>query len=145
MSARRAPPGADERGSASVMLALFLLGLVSVSGLVADGGMVLAERRSLQNLADAAAAAGAMQLDVAAYRESGGAVSLDGAGARRAAAGYLAPASGVAADVRVAPGAVSIRASRSVGLAFLGVLGLGPVTVSARSHAEPRSGVGTAP
>ena len=94
MSARGGLAGAGESGSASVLAALFLLGLVSVAGLVADGGRVLAERRSLQNLADAAAAAGAMQLDASRYRASGGAVSLDAPRARRAAAGYLAPAPG---------------------------------------------------
>ena len=143
MSARGGLQGAGESGSASVLAALFLLGLVSVSGLVSDGGRVLAERRSLQNLADAAAAAGAMQLDASRYRASGGAVSLDAPRARRAAAGYLAPAPGVSAEVRASARAVSVRASRSVRLAFLGVLGLGPVTVGARAEAEPRAGVGT--
>ena len=135
----------DGRGSASVLAGLFLLGIVAVSGLVADGGRVLAERRNLQNLADAAAAAGAMQLDVSRYRASGGAVSLDRAAARRAASGYLASAPRVASDVRVASDAVSVRASRRVGLAFLGALGLGPVTVGARAEAEPRTGIGTSP
>ena len=145
MSARPGLPRAGEGGSASVLAALLLLGLVAVSGLVADGGRVLAERRSLQNLADAAAAAGAMQLDASRYRASGGAVSLDRPRARRAAAGYLASAPGVTAEVRVAPGAVAVRASRSVDLAFLGALGMGPLTVGASAVAEPRAGVGAPP
>ena len=53
----------DERGAAMVLVALWLVALVSVAGLVVDGGMLLAQRRALQNVADAAAAAGAMQLD----------------------------------------------------------------------------------
>lgn len=145
MSARRTALHADERGSASATVALFLLGLVAVSGLVADGGMVLAERRNLQNLADAAAAAGAMQLDISAYRASGGEVSLDRAGARRAAASRLAAAPGVSAEVRAGAGLVSVRVERSVGLTFLGVLGLGPLAVSATAEAEPRAGVGGSP
>ncbi len=145
MSGRRAALHPDERGSAQAVVALFLLGLVAVSGLVADGGMVLAERRRLQNLADSAAAAGAMQLDVAAYRASGGAVSLDQAAARRSAASRLVSAPGVSADVRAGGRLVSVRVERSIGLPFLGVLGLGPVAVSARSEAEPQAGVGGRP
>ncbi len=132
----------DGRGSASVLVALFLLGLVAVSGLVADGGRVLAERRQLQNLADSAAAAGAMQLDVAAYRRAGARVSLDEAGARRAAEARLASASGLSARVLATSELVSVRVERSVPLAFLGLLGLGGVTVSASAEAEPRAGVG---
>ena len=142
MTRRGAAPPADERGSASVAVALLLLGLVAVSGLVADGGAVLAERRSLQNLADSAAAAGAMQLDVASYRASGGAVSLDAPRARRAAALTLQAAPGVAYGVRATRDAVAVRAERSVGLAFLGVVGVGSLTVSASASAEPRAGVG---
>ncbi len=145
MTAVRAALHADQRGAASVMVALFLLGLVAVSGLVADGGMVLAERRSLQNLADSAAAAGAMQLDVAAYRRSGGAVSLDGPEARRAAAASIPAAPGVSYDVRASSRLVSVRVERRVELAFLGVLGLGPLTVRASAEAEPRAGVGAPP
>lgn len=136
---------ADERGAATAMVALFLLGLIAVSGLVADGGTVLAERRSLQNLADAAAAAGAMELDVAAYRRGGGAVSLDAAAARRAAASRLSSAPGVSAEVRATGSLVAVRVERGVPLAFLGVLGLGSVTVSAVADAEPRAGVGRSP
>src|SRR5690606_8022285 len=68
----------DERGQALVLVAIFLLGLIAVAGLVADGGLVLAQRRDLQNAADAAAAAGAMQLDEDHYRSTAGAeVALD--------------------------------------------------------------------
>lgn len=139
--ARALPRG--ERGSASALAALFLAGLVAVSGLVADGGTVLSERRRLQNLADASAAAGAMQLDVAAYRRSG-AVALDPRAARQAAS-RLASADGVRARVAATPGRVSVEVERGVELTFLGLLGLGPVTVGAVARGEPRAGVGSAP
>ena len=51
-------PGAsvrDECGQAMVMVAIFVLGLAAVSGLVADGGLLFAQRRDLQNAADAMA------------------------------------------------------------------------------------------
>ena len=132
----------DERGGAAVLVAVFLLGLVAVSGLVADGGLVLAERRGLQNLADAAAAAGAMQLDEAAYRASGGTVSLDEWAAKQAATAYLRDAGDVEFEVLTGPGRVEVRVARPAPTAFLGVLGIDSVTVSARATAEPRAGVG---
>ena len=60
-----------EDGQALVMVAVMMVGLVSVVGLVSDGGLVFAQRRDLQNAADAAAAAAAMQIDEEAYRATG--------------------------------------------------------------------------
>ncbi|MFQ5381196.1 MAG: pilus assembly protein TadG-related protein, partial [Dehalococcoidia bacterium] len=78
----------NEDGQVLVMVALTMLGLLSVVGLVSDGGLVFSRRRDLQNAADAAAAAGAMQIDEAAYR-SAGTVILDEGAARETAAAYL--------------------------------------------------------
>jgi len=60
-----------DEGQVLVMVALMMVGVVSVVGLVSDGGLVFAQRRDLQNAADAAAAAGAMQIDEAVYRSTG--------------------------------------------------------------------------
>ena len=125
-----------------VLVALWLGALASVSGLVADGGMLLAERRALQNLADAAAAAGAMALDEGRYRASGGSeVSLDGAAARAAAEGYLRAAGGVAYTVTAGRARVEVAVERRAPTAFLRVVGIGQVTIRARASAEPRHGV----
>ena len=125
-----------------VLVALWLSALVAVAGLASDGGTLLAERRALQNVADAAAAAGAMQLDEARYRASGGTdVSLDGAAARAAAEGYLEAAGGLAYTVTVDRARVEVSASRRAPTAFLGVLGIDHVTIAARATAEPRHGV----
>ena len=88
MSVVRRPHGDD--GQVLVMVALMMVGVVSVVGLVSDGGLVFAQRRDLQNVADAAAAAGAMQIDEAVYRSSGEVV-LDEQLARDAAALYWTP------------------------------------------------------
>lgn len=134
--------GGDERGQALVLVAIFMMGLVAVAGLVADGGLVFAQRRELQNIADAAAAAGAMQLDANTYRASGGgSVTLDAAAARAAANAYLAAEGGLAYAVRVAPTRVEVEVSRSARTGFLGVLGIREVTISARAASEPRHGV----
>lgn len=53
-----------ERGQSIVLIALMLIGLVAIAGLVFDGGTAYAQRRRMQNAADAAAMAGAHQLVV---------------------------------------------------------------------------------
>lgn len=125
-----------------VLVAIFLLGLVAVAGLVADGGMMLAQRRDLQNVADAAAAAGAMQPDESIYRASGGAdVALDESAAYAAAVGYLSGESGVTYTVTTSPTSVAVQVSRGASTAFLRVLGIDDVSISANAVAEPRHGV----
>ncbi len=132
----------DERGAAMVLVALWLVALVTVAGLVVDGGMLLAQRRALQNVADAAAAAGAMQLDESRYRASGGSeVVLDRAAAHAAAAGYLAAEDGLAYTVTAGRARVAVDVERRAPTAFLRVIGLGHVSIRARASAEPRHGV----
>jgi len=125
-----------------VLVATFLLGLVAVVGLVADGGMVLEQRRDLQNVADAAAAAGAMQLDESAYRASSGSeVSLDRSAAYAAAVSYLVAEDGLDYAVAARSTRVEVDVSRTAETAFLRVLGIDSVTINARAAAEPRHGV----
>ncbi|MYH41258.1 MAG: hypothetical protein F4150_05740 [Chloroflexi bacterium] len=137
---------ADERGAAMVLVALWLHALVAVSGLVLDGGALLAERRALQNLADAAAGAGAMQLDEARYRASGGGdVSLDQRAAHAAVAGYMAARGDVTCLVWSTRERVEVEARRRAPTLFLRVVGIDHVTIRARASAEPRHGVVAAP
>jgi Flp pilus assembly protein TadG len=132
----------DEQGQAMVMVAIFMLGLVAVAGLITDGGMVFAQRRELQNAADAAAAAGAMQVDQATYRASNGAtVTLDGSAARSAATSYLAIENVVDYDVNVSTTEVRVNVRRSAKTGFLRMLGISGVDIAARAAAEPRHGV----
>ncbi|MEY2469122.1 MAG: hypothetical protein QOF21_1820 [Actinomycetota bacterium] len=53
----------NERGAALILVALSMVATVTVSGLVVDGGRAFAQRRQMQNAADAAALAGARALD----------------------------------------------------------------------------------
>jgi uncharacterized membrane protein len=132
----------DEQGEAMVIVAIFMLGLGAVAGLVTDGGMVFAQRRELQNAADAAAAAGAMQVDQGAYRASNGAtVTLDGSAARSAATSYLAIENVVDYDVNVSATEVQVNVRRSAKTGFLRMLGIRGVDIVARASAEPRHGV----
>ena len=73
-----------------ILVAILMVGMVAVVGLVTDGGMVFTQRRDLQNVADAAALAGAAQIDQDTYRASAGEiVVLDQAAAYTAAVTYL--------------------------------------------------------
>ena len=134
---------ADESGQVIVMVAITMVGLVAVVGLVSDGGLVFAQRRDLQNVADAAALAGAMQLDESAYRASG-VVVLDGQAAYRAAVGYLEDEGGLTYSVVVRPAGVEVAASREASTGFLRVVGIDGVEISARATAQPRHGVASA-
>jgi len=123
----------------AVMLPLFL----SVVGLAVDAGIVFDARRELQNVADSAARAGAMQVDQQAYRASSGAtVVLDQAAARQVAAEYAASQGrGLAATIAVEPQRVVVQASREVPTSFLRLAGITSVQVSATAPAEVRYGI----
>jgi uncharacterized membrane protein len=132
-----------DEGQVLVMVALMMVGVVSVVGLVSDGGLVFAQRRDLQNVADAAAAAGAMQIDEAAYRSTGEVV-LDEQLARDAAVLYLDAEDGLDYVVNVLPDRVEVAVSRQATTGFLRVIGIDGVEVSASASAEPRYGVESA-
>lgn len=133
-----------EEGQVLVMVALMMIGVVGVVGLVSDGGLVFAQRRDLQNVADAAAAAGAMQVDEAAYRATGEVV-LDEQLARDAAALYLeAEGGGLDYAVSVLPGRVEVSVTRTASTGFLRVIGINDIEVTASASAEPRFGVESA-
>lgn len=132
-----------DEGQVLVMVALMMVGVVSVVGLVSDGGLLFAQRRDLQNVADAAAAAGAMQIDEGAYRSTGEVV-LDERLARDAAVLYLEAEGDLDYVVNVLPDRVEVSVSRQATTGFLRVIGIDGVEVSASASAEPRYGVETA-
>lgn len=136
----------DEDGQVLVLVAVFMMGLIVVAGLVADGGLMLAQRRDLQNIADGAAAAGAMRLDETAYRTSGGSVVvLDTTAASQTAIEYLMGEDGVQYAVDASPSGVEVDVARSAHTAFLRLLGIDGLDIRARAAAEPRSGIAGGP
>ena len=135
--------GDNEGGQIIVLVAILMVGLVAVVGLVTDGGLVFSQRRDLQNVADAAALAGAMQIDQDAYRASG-AVALDEPAARQAAEEYLAAESNISYSVLVRPARVEVSVSRHASTGFLKVIGIDGFEISANASAEPRHGVASA-
>jgi Flp pilus assembly protein TadG len=133
----------NEGGQIIVLVAILMVGLVAVVGLVTDGGLVFSQRRDLQNVADAAALAGAMQIDEDAYRASG-AVALDEGAARQAAEEYLEAEGNMTYSVVVRPAVVEVSVSRQASTGFLKVIGIDSFKISANASAEPRHGVASA-
>ena len=133
----------EEGGQVIVLVAILMVGLVAVVGLVTDGGLVFSQRRDLQNVADAAALAGAMQIDEDVYRASGE-VLLDESAARQAAVEYLRAEGDVTYSVVVGPARVDVSVSRQASTGFLRVIGINSVEMSAGASAEPRHGVASA-
>lgn len=135
----------EDDGQVMILVAILMVGLVAVVGLVTDGGMVFTQRRDLQNVADAAALAGASQIDQNAYRASAGeTVSLDQSAAYDASVSYLEQEGGLDYAVTVAPQQVDVSVSRRATTGFLRVLGINGVDINARATAEPRHGIATA-
>jgi hypothetical protein len=53
----------DDQGTTAILVAISLIALMSVTGLVVDGGNAYSQRRQMQNAADASALAGANALE----------------------------------------------------------------------------------
>jgi uncharacterized membrane protein len=122
------------------MLPFFL----SIAGLAIDGGVMFKARRDLQSLADSAARAAAMQVDQQIYRaSSGGAVVIDTSAARAVASDYIASAqtAGLNADVAADQDAVQVRLSEDVSTAFMRIVHIDKVHVTAAALAFPRHGI----
>jgi uncharacterized membrane protein len=131
----------SESGAVAPLVAVMLLGLLAVAALVVDGGVLFAARRDLQGLADGAARAGAMAVDVETLRETEE-VRLDPEEAEATASAYLQAAefgggSSVSADIL----SVTVHLSDARSTVMMGLLGVDSVQVEARSVARPRTGI----
>jgi uncharacterized membrane protein len=138
-------PAARLSGEAGQILVLTLvmgLGLLAILGLVADGGLLFARHRELQALADAAARAGAGQLDEATYRSSGGRTAqLDPTHARAAAARQLRAAGFTGqATIATTTGRVTIGLAERIRTPIFNNVGFNPIQLAVHSRAEPRTG-----
>jgi uncharacterized membrane protein len=133
----------EQDGQVMVFVAVMMAGLVSVVGLVTDGGLMFAQRRDLQNVADGAALAGAMQIDEDAYRATGEVV-LDQSAAREVAARYLAGEGDLDYSVQTSASGVEVSVSRQASTSFLRLVGISGVEISASATASPRHGIAAA-
>jgi len=142
------PPGrrAGEDGQILVLTVVVALALLAILGLVADGGLVLARHRELQGVADAAARAGAAQLDEASYRASNGrTATLNPTQAQAAAGRYLrAVRFSGRANVTATPDQVTIGLSEVVRPIIFNSVGIGPIQLAVHTVARPRTGIAQA-
>src|SRR5215203_2118136 len=120
---------ASEDGQILVLTVVVALALLAILGLVADGGLVLARHRELQGVADAAARAGAAQLDEASYRASNGrTATLNPTQAQVAAGRYLRMVRfGGEAAIIATSGEVTIELSEVVRPIIFSSVGIGPI------------------
>ncbi|MFN8472785.1 MAG: pilus assembly protein TadG-related protein [Anaerolineae bacterium] len=133
----------EDAGQAIVWVAVMLPLFLAIVGLTIDGGIVFSARRELQNVADSAARAGAMQIDQRVYRESAGQqVVLDAGAAQDVALAYVAGQQGaLSAGVSVEPRGVIVQVERDVPTSFLRLVGIQSAHVTATAAAQARSGI----
>lgn len=135
-----------ERGQAVVWVVVMLPLFLSVIGLAADGALVFSARRELQDIADAAARAGATAVDEEHYRRTGE-VQLDQARARQAVEAAIGRADSRRLDgrpqARVEPGrtAVLVWLRARVPLAFMRIVGLRTTEISLMATGAPKEGI----
>jgi Flp pilus assembly protein TadG len=134
---------AGERGQAVAWVALMLPFFLSVVGLTLDAGLLFNAQRSLQSIAQGAARAGAVQVDVPRYRREGVA-SLDPRRAEAAAAAYVdgQAAQGIELEDSVAdPRQIVVTVGRTVETSFVRLIGIRRIRLTATAPAQVRRGI----
>jgi len=130
------------RGQATIFLVLTLPLFLAVGGLALDAGHVFAQRTHLQSIADAAARAGAIQVDEAGlYSRGDGVVRLQPTAAREAAMYYAMYNGTLAEDVQADEASVYVRMSQNVPTVFLRVVRVNSIQIRAEATARPRYGI----
>lgn len=129
----------SEGGAIGVFVVVVTVALISVAGLVLDGGRLLAARREAQDIAANAARAGAQALDEDQLRA--GRTVIDPTAGATAIARYLTqtPATGTSS---VSGDAVTVRVRMPVRM-LLPLTGTGRRTVTATRRARAVQGVTT--
>ncbi len=127
-AARAARPAGDDRGAVTLFVAITVLGLLTLAGLVVDGGAKVRAVQRADRLAAQAARAAAQAVDVGGVRA--GEVSVDRRAALAAADAYLRAAD-AQGSARVSDGGASItvRTTATVPTVFLGLIGVPEFTV----------------
>jgi uncharacterized membrane protein len=131
----------SERGAVLPLVAVMLIGLLALTALVVDGGVLFSARRNLQGLADSAARAGAMAVNLSTLRSSDN-VELDPAQAEQAARAYLRT-TGFDGSVTVQADtlAVTVELAQERSTVMMGLLGIHSITTEAHAVARPRAGI----
>jgi hypothetical protein len=134
--------GGGDAGQVTPFAVILTVALMAVAGLVLDGGLALSAKVQALDVAQAAARAGAQQLDLVQYRTTNVAV-LDPARAASAARAWLVVA-GVSGDATATTATVTVTVRRRSNTQLLQLIGVGQLHVSASATATAVQGV-TAP
>jgi len=133
----------SERGAVAPLVAVVMLGLLAITALVVDGGVMFAARRDLQGLADSSARAGAMAVDQRILRQTGQ-VQLDAALADQAVRDYLASAGFHGSlEIQADTSAVTVDLSEERPTVMMGLVGIRTMRTQAHVVARPRAGIET--
>ncbi len=129
----------NQRGQVTVLVLGMALLAFAVAGLAVDGTRAWLLRRTLQNAADAAALAGAGELDQDAYYGSGGHdIALDADASGDVARDWLsARATGARASVTTSEERVIVEMRDDLPTTFLSLVGIHSISVGVRSDAAP--------
>jgi Flp pilus assembly protein TadG len=129
----------NDAGRVTVFATVITLALLAVAGLVLDAGLALSDKVQALDIAQAAARAGAQQLDLNTYRASSTA-ELDPARAVAAAEAWLA-AAGVEGDATATATTVTVTVHRATDTQLLQLVGVAHLHVSATASATAVQGV----
>jgi Flp pilus assembly protein TadG len=128
-----------DAGRVTPFALLMTIALLAVAGLVLDAGLALSEKVRALDVAQAAARAGAQELDLHKYRTSSIA-ELDPARAAATARAWLASA-GVDGEASATTTTVTVTVRRTSNTQLLHIVGVSRLTVSATATATAVQGV----
>jgi Flp pilus assembly protein TadG len=129
----------DDAGRVTSFATVISLALFAVAGLVLDAGLALSTKVQALDIAQAAARAGAQQLDLNLYRTSNQA-QLDPQRAASAAQAWLASA-GVDGDAAATTTTVTVTVRRTTDTQLLHLIGVRQLHVSASATATAVQGI----
>lgn len=133
----------DQHGQVTAFVVVLATACLLFAGLVLDGGLALAAKTRAIGQAQAAARAGAQELDLSAYRATGE-FRLDPTQAHAAAQRYLTTVDGTG-TVAVTGNTVAVTVTVRVPTQLLGLVGINEITVTGHGHAEPHQTTGQIP
>ncbi|WP_326549956.1 pilus assembly protein TadG-related protein [Micromonospora sp. NBC_01813] len=129
----------DDSGQVTAFAVLMIIALLAVAGLVLDAGLALTEKVRALDIAQAAARAGAQELDLYQYRTRNIA-ELDPPRAASAAHAWLASA-GATGEATATATTVTVTVHRTSNTQLLQIVGVHQLDVSATATATAVQGV----
>jgi Flp pilus assembly protein TadG len=129
----------DDAGRVTAFATVISLALFAVAGLVLDAGFALSAKVQALDIAQAAARAGAQQLELTLYRTSSQA-ELDPQRATSAAQAWLS-AAGAEGDATATTTTVTVTVRRSTNTQLLQLVGVRQLHVSASATATAVQGI----